>query len=237
MTLQLAPAARKRILGIYAFGGLMAGLLGLSGLYFRLVLPKPSLETLFPVAITVTGFSLVVIATALGLAGSKVAFGAAELAESTTSVELPRHMPSFYEKPVRSDTRAPRSGQSGQGLVELALLLPFLVLLLAGIVDLGRGFRALTLITSAASQGAQYGTFNPNDASGIRARVTNALEGSGIAISYPNACPDICITFPGGTASGQPIRIQVQHQLDTILGSVLGFGAIPIQGANQAIVF
>jgi Flp pilus assembly protein TadG len=146
-------------------------------------------------------------------------------------------VPAIKESSAFSNARAPRDRQSGQSLVELALLLPFLALLLAGIVDLGRGFRVLTLITSAASQGAQYGTFNPNDASGIRTRVTNALEGSGVVVTNANACPDICITFPGGSSAGQPVRVQVQHQLDTILGAILGFGAIPIQGANQAIIF
>jgi Flp pilus assembly protein TadG len=156
----------------------------------------------------------------------------------------------FKASPARSNTRAPRDRQSGQGMVELALLMPFLVLLLAGIVDLGRGIRALTLLTNAASQGAQYATFNPTDTAGIRTRVTNALEGSGITIADPNA--NIYITFPSGTAAGQPIagqpnaghpsagqpiRVQVEYQLTTILGMILGFDAIPIRGANQAISF
>jgi Flp pilus assembly protein TadG len=161
----------------------------------------------------------------------------------------------FKASPARSNTRAPRDRQSGQGMVELALLMPFLVLLLAGIVDLGRGIRALTLLTNAASQGAQYATFNPTDTAGIRTRVTNALEGSGITIADPNA--SIYITFPSGTAAGQPIagqpnagqpsagqpsagqpiRVQVEYQLTTILGMILGFDAIPIRGANQAISF
>jgi hypothetical protein len=144
-------------------------------------------------------------------------------------------VPAIKQSSALSNARAPRDRQSGQGMVELALLLPFLVLLLAGIVDLGRGIRALTLLTNAASQGAQYATFNPTDAAGIRTRVTNALEGSGIAIADPNT--DIGITFPSGTAAEKPIRVQVEHHLTTILGMMLGFDAIPIRGANQAIIF
>jgi hypothetical protein len=146
-------------------------------------------------------------------------------------------VPSIAKRSAPNFAQAAISGQSGQALVELALLLPFLILMLAGIIDLGRAYRALTLITSAASQGAQYAAFNPTDEAGIRARVNNALEGSGVAAVNPTGCPGICITYPSGAGAGRPIRVQVLHELTTILGSILGTGEIAIQGANEAVIF
>jgi Flp pilus assembly protein TadG len=130
----------------------------------------------------------------------------------------------------------PRNRQQGQSTVEFALLMPFLVLLLAGVIDLGRAYDAQISLTSAASQGALYGSLNPGDSSGIRTRVTNALAGTGVTIAVPAACPDICITYPSGNSAGQPIRVQVEYRLTTIVGSILGSSTITIRGANQSII-
>jgi len=46
--------------------------------------------------------------------------------------------------------------ERGQSLVELALVLPLLILLLMGIADLGRAFYSYIEITNAAREGARY---------------------------------------------------------------------------------
>jgi Flp pilus assembly protein TadG len=46
-------------------------------------------------------------------------------------------------------------------MVELALVLPLLLLILFGIVDLGRVFNAYIAITNASREGALYGSFYP----------------------------------------------------------------------------
>ncbi len=56
-------------------------------------------------------------------------------------------------------------GQRGQAAVELALLLPVLLLIVVGIVDLGRAYRAAVMLTNAAHQGAVYGSSSATAAS------------------------------------------------------------------------
>ncbi len=51
-----------------------------------------------------------------------------------------------------------RSKERGQSLVELALILPVLILVLLGILDFGRAFYAYNAISNAAREGARYGT-------------------------------------------------------------------------------
>jgi hypothetical protein len=51
--------------------------------------------------------------------------------------------------------------QRGQSMVELALVLPLLLLILFGIVDLGRVFNAYIAITNASREGALCGSFYP----------------------------------------------------------------------------
>jgi Flp pilus assembly protein TadG len=58
--------------------------------------------------------------------------------------------------------------QSGQALVEFALVIPFLILVFMGIMDLGRGIYAYNVVASSAREGARYGITHPNDVGGIQ---------------------------------------------------------------------
>jgi Flp pilus assembly protein TadG len=57
--------------------------------------------------------------------------------------------------------------ERAQALVEFALILPVLVLILMGIIDLGRGIYAYSVVASAAREGAHYGILHPGDTTGI----------------------------------------------------------------------
>jgi Flp pilus assembly protein TadG len=72
----------------------------------------------------------------------------------------------------RSSTPRPRARfglQSGQSLVELALVLPILLLLLVGIIEIGRFSYYSILVSNAARAGAQYGAQNLITAADTRA--------------------------------------------------------------------
>lgn len=58
---------------------------------------------------------------------------------------------------IRGWRNQERKSESGQGLVELALLTPMLVLILLGAVDFGRVFSASIQVTNAAREGAYFG--------------------------------------------------------------------------------
>jgi Flp pilus assembly protein TadG len=83
------------------------------------------------------------------------------------------------ERPLSSGSGKPRVGigpQGGQSLVELALVLPVLLLLLVGIIEIGRFSYYSILVANAARAGAQYGAQNlatAADAGGIRAAARN----------------------------------------------------------------
>ena len=51
-----------------------------------------------------------------------------------------------------SDPRRPR----GQALVEFAIALPILILLVAGVLELGRGYAVAVSTSDAARDGARY---------------------------------------------------------------------------------
>jgi Flp pilus assembly protein TadG len=78
---------------------------------------------------------------------------------------------------------------SGQSLVELAISLVILLYLLAGAVEFGIAFFQFVQLRDAAQEGALYGSMNPADCTGIRARVIGSsnspinLSGGDVAIA------------------------------------------------------
>ncbi len=64
--------------------------------------------------------------------------------------------------------------EQAQSLVEFALLLPFLLLLLLGTVEIGRSFRTYITLTNAAREGAVWLTRHPSDSAGARTLVTGS---------------------------------------------------------------
>ena len=92
----------------------------------------------------------------------------------------------------------------GSSLVECALLLPVLILLLLGSVDLGRAWYISLEVASAAEAGALYGVQNPTDTAGMMAAA--ALDAPDISnlstsASYGTQCSD----GTSITASNQPV--------------------------------
>jgi Flp pilus assembly protein TadG len=70
-------------------------------------------------------------------------------------------------------------GDKGQGLVEMALVLPIFLLLVMGIVDFGMGMRAYVTVNNSSREGARYAIVCPSilDDDAIKARVANYSNG------------------------------------------------------------
>ena len=74
-----------------------------------------------------------------------------------------------------------RRSEKGQSLVEMAVIIPILLILLGGVIDLGRGFIILVAVENAAGEGALYGAVNPacltDDHSSSICQYTESLTG------------------------------------------------------------
>ncbi|MBM3144519.1 MAG: pilus assembly protein [Chloroflexi bacterium] len=77
--------------------------------------------------------------------------------------------------------------EQGQSLVELAITLVVILILLAGVIDLGRAFFAYMALRDAAQEAALYGSINPTDSPGINNRgmsvLTNRVDTSQVTIT------------------------------------------------------
>jgi Flp pilus assembly protein TadG len=94
--------------------------------------------------------------------------------------------------------------QSGQSLVELALLTPILLLLVVGTVEMGRYTSLSILVGNAARAGAEYGAQNPTTA-GDSAGIQNAAMADLKDISGFKTQPTVTSTFVCGCDNGGTI--------------------------------
>lgn len=120
-----------------------------------------------------------------------------------------------------------RRKQHGQDAVEFALLLPLLLLIFFGVVDLGRILHVSITITNAARAGVRYGSMYPDDLDAVLAVVKAEARGSGIDLSDA-AIADILVDCPTGCDAGQPIRVEVTYQFGLIIAMIFPETALPV---------
>ncbi len=118
-----------------------------------------------------------------------------------------------------------------QALVEMALILPLLLLLILGAVDFGRLFMTKFILTNAAREGANYIAYYFDQdniaASQEAAKPVIQAEGnsSGITIDPSK------ISFTGCCTAGQPVSVTVSHDVDLIFDgflSTMGLIDLPV---------
>ena len=91
----------------------------------------------------------------------------------------------------------------GQSIVEVALVLPVVVMLMLGLLDFGRAYYAIVALRDAADEGASYAAMNPTDVDGICRRAVEAsrqlvqIREDGVAITYSPALTVVCPERPG----------------------------------------
>lgn len=112
--------------------------------------------------------------------------------------------------------------EKGQSLTEVALALPVLLLILAGILDLGRLYYISVTLSGAAAEGATFAAINPHDSEEIISRAQAATEGL-VQIDEDMVWVD-CPTI----AAGAPVTVTVAYtfSLDTPIISAMVPGGV-----------
>lgn len=81
--------------------------------------------------------------------------------------------------PMKQVDRTDQRGSRGQALVELAILLPFLLVLMLGAGDFARGITAYIELGNMAREGAHFGSMNAANAVNTAGIAQAALNESG----------------------------------------------------------
>lgn len=115
-----------------------------------------------------------------------------------------------------------RRKERGAVAVEMAIVLPLLLLILLGIIEFGRVFNVQVSLTQAAREGARHAAIHYNDASldveGTALGAAPTLAGLGVAVSHD---ADSC-------SPGSDVRVTTNVTLPSLTGFLdAGFFGAP----------
>lgn len=130
--------------------------------------------------------------------------------------------------------------EAGSEVIELALVLPILLLIVAGIIDFGFLFERYEVVTNAAREGARIGVLPGYSATDIEQRVRDYLDAgglSGAAATIP--APTYTTQLLPSGLSVSVVTVTVQYPSPFIaLGPFAGlvggggFGTITLQASS-----
>jgi Flp pilus assembly protein TadG len=125
--------------------------------------------------------------------------------------------------------------ECGAELIEMALVTPLFLLLLAGIFDFGMLFRSWEVVTNAAREGARVGVlpaYGPPD--NVRARVEAYMQASGVATACSLSCTasacSVCVQADDvdilgvGTVTTRVVTVLSDQPLPSLAGIATFFG-------------
>ena len=114
--------------------------------------------------------------------------------------------------------------EKGQSIAELALLLPVLILILLGCLDLGRAFSVWVALTNGTREGARYGCAYPpttlEKKLEIESRTQDYILGEGLSADA------LHVGVSSAVAGGQPIAVTAIYSLP--LTTMWLFGGQPV---------
>lgn len=122
--------------------------------------------------------------------------------------------------------------ETGQAAVELALLMPILLLILLGCLDLGRAFSVWLALANGAREGARYGCLYPTDQAGIVAAAREDLEAEGLA----GDAVGVQVVITPGAPSGSPIAVTTSYTFPLTSSYLLGTPNVAIRARTQMMI-
>jgi Flp pilus assembly protein TadG len=128
-------------------------------------------------------------------------------------------MASLAVRPLR---RSRLASESGAQLIELALVLPVLLFVLAGILDMGFLFKDYQVVTNAAREGARMAALPGWSETQVTARVNNYLAAGGLQGSATTTIATVTLVtdaVSGRSINGIRVTVEVPHNY-LILGPI-----------------
>lgn len=125
--------------------------------------------------------------------------------------------------------------EHGNSLLELALVLPVLMLLVLGALDLSVGFRTAIVLQNASREGARYWSLNPDDRTGAVARVNAEIT----LANLPGLTPaTITVSLDPGSGkvhAGRELTVIVWHNHPLLFGAVTGMPLFPLRAETHMV--
>lgn len=107
----------------------------------------------------------------------------------------------------------------GQSLAEFALILPFFLLLLAGVTEFSNAWRTFQVITNVAREGVRLAVIPTSDEVQVRQAVTGGLTRAGLDTARATLSLQLC---SGGSCTGTADTVRIDYSYSfTFVGPLL----------------
>jgi Flp pilus assembly protein TadG len=120
---------------------------------------------------------------------------------------------------------AGRDAERGTTILEMALIMPVLMLMVMGIVDFGRAIYVRNELANAARDAARYASIDPNNTTCIRTAASKHSSLTSLTAA------DVTITKPSGTLVGQPVTVAVRstyQPVTSLIAGAIGVGSLTL---------
>ncbi|MFV9504182.1 MAG: TadE/TadG family type IV pilus assembly protein [Oscillochloridaceae bacterium umkhey_bin13] len=120
---------------------------------------------------------------------------------------------------MRSRTICASAHATGQSIIELTILLPLLLMMIFGLVDLSLAFSTQVQLSSALAEGGYVIAQNPDDEAGARAQILHELR----TLNPPPQATDITIGACQAGSGGIERELAIRYQYQPLFG-LFGLG-------------
>ena len=133
--------------------------------------------------------------------------------------------------------RGRRSNRAAQATLELAMVLPFFLIILFGLFEFGRAIVEFTSVSNAAREGARAAIAPSKTIVDITSAARNSTVTVGAlpAVTVTAFRAGIALADPATRASGDTVQVQVSHTFVPIFWVAHGFAPRGIGGLGVSI--
>lgn len=133
--------------------------------------------------------------------------------------------------------------EKGQGLVELAIVIPFLVIVVIGLLDLGRAYFSVIIINNAAREGARYLSIHRSDLGNSFSETIDVVlqEAQGTIVTLTPgdvsiSCTDNDSPSDGRCDTGNPYSYPVEVTVSTSFDPIFWPGTLTFSRTARMLV-
>lgn len=124
-----------------------------------------------------------------------------------------------------------RHKSKGQATAEMAIVLPLLLIILLGCLDLGRAFSVWVTLTNGTREGARYGSMYPADTGAIAGAAQAEIAAGGLSSGV-----SVAVSLPGGAVQGSPVVVSASYDLPLISTYLLGAQRVTISASTRMAI-
>jgi hypothetical protein len=124
--------------------------------------------------------------------------------------------------------------ERAQGLVELAIALPVLLLLLLGVLDIGRAYWTLVSLKDAVAEGAQYAATYPDRASEIKLRASQSS--TALVVLTEDM---FTVDYVDPPTPGEPITVAVTYDfwvVNPVVNAMVPDGKLTLSASDVRVI-